>query len=864
MSKTLLTIVLLQVSAAGQTSQLKETTAGWSRTAKIELINPGEPLRDYPVRIVVAPESLAESSRPEARDIRFVDPRSRREIPYWREGRTGDNWVFWVKPDAMEGHSRHKLLLLSGKPNLKDASRPRDVFILFDDFSDEHIDNSKWQVSAEKSKLHVSDGTLRLQTLEKTSQAVADAFRPLENLPGLAVEARIRGNSIFRGGVMVTGPQRTSLFSTGLGSELGIHHGMFYFNGAQATPQPRRWYRLCYSIRGRRAQGTVLTDEGEKILSRKAILRADLPRILRLSAWQDTPEDPALSDYEVDWVLVRPLSHPQPHAEVDGRPAERPPEDAEDQGLLNLEYEPVIAEALDISRLDVLSTRTVRADGMGFVPGGHYNDIWLTDCTFLLEAYRFWGVGYDQFLYSEAEGQGGLVPRFAAAQDPQDGTIPMAFWGRPGKPNYGGRYDYAQGLKGNRDMESPYTFVHINYDYWLDSGDPTFIRRFKTAMCRGLEPIDRRRDPHTGLILGTYGPPNADNCVDYAVPETTAHPYFNALYVRAYLEYARIAEALGDTSHPAVYRAKAQALRDAVNQHMWIPARNRYEARILRTPVSTDPQLPASRVKEDTRFPVVDNMLLLYYGIPDTPRKIEALVASIDESEKGLAVVGQMVEPPYPDDFLTRAYKNYNGGNYHNGDVWTWFSNRYATVLYRLGYPEKGNHVLRSQARVAVRDQGFCEFYEDDETGRAKGAFPYSPTAASFQLAVVQGLFGIHVDMPRRTLQVHPSLWRSGKLRLRLAGKTAEVALDLDPERKEIRLRLNSQFHGRGDFSILIPKSFETAGQWSVAGGTAGKLSPLASSVVSRGNASYVEFEADLTSGSHAFRLSNPSRHPAP
>jgi len=286
------------------------------------------------------------------------------------------------------------------------------------------------------------------------------------------------------------------------------------------------------------------------------------------------------------------------------------PKEAAGADLLSVKYDPLIQEAARISKSDILGSRTVKGGGVGFRPGGAYDGIWLSDCTFLLEAYRYWGPGYRDFLYSEEPGARGIAFRFAGSQD-TDGLIPMVFWGDKGKVDYGGRYDLAQNRKQNRDMESPYTFVHVNSIYWKDTGDLAYIRRLRTSLRRALEPIDRRRDADTGLILAAYGPPNSDVSVDFAVPQTTAHPYFNALYVRAYLEYAEMAEALGDADEAKVYRDRSQTLREAINRHLWIPSRRRYETRILRTPVSTDPELPASRIKEDTRFPVVDNMLLM-------------------------------------------------------------------------------------------------------------------------------------------------------------------------------------------------------------------------------------------------------------
>jgi hypothetical protein len=528
----------------------------------------------------------------------------------------------------------------------------------------------------------------------------------------------------------------------------------------------------------------------------------------------------------------------------------------QDADFLVVTYDPEIEQALQISKADMLRYPRVKNGAIGFAPGGsYYNGIWLTDSTFLMSAYRYWGPGFRDFLYSDKAGALGLVPRFAAIQD-TDGLIPMAIVGDQGRIEYGGRLDLAQNRKENRDMESPYMFVHVNYMYWKDTADLTYVRHYANPMRRALQPIDHRRDAATGLILQTYGIPNSDVCVDYAVPQTTAEPYFNALYVRAYLEYADLAEALGDAAAAKLYRNKADALRQAINRYLWVAARNRYEMRILRTPVSTDPKLPANAIKEDTHFPLVDNMLLIYYGIPDSQEKVDAMIRQIDESEKGLAVVGRMVAPPYPDGFITRASKLFDGGNYHNGDVWTWFSNQYAIALYRLGLPASADHVLGSQARVAVRDKGFSEYYEDDAKGAAKGAFHLGATAATFESAIVEGLFGLELDAPSHALSVHPSLSRSGKLRVRLGGKPAEVNLDIQPERKQMLLRVESGLSVQGDFRVMVPEGFKAGGKWTVSRQSVAKTEPVRCLVVSLGEATYVQFKAKLAPAAETFLLS--------
>jgi hypothetical protein len=214
-----------------------------------------------------------------------------------------------------------------------------------------------------------------------------------------------------------------------------------------------------------------------------------------------------------------------------------------------------------------------------------------------------------------------------------------------------------------------------------------------------------------------------------------------------------------------------------------------------------------------------------------------------------------MVTPPYPDGFITRASKLFDGGNYHNGDVWTWLSNLYAIALYRLGLPASADHVLRSQARVAIRDKGFSEYYEDDEKGAAKGVFHYGPTAATFQSAIVEGLFGLELDAPRHSLSVHPSLSRSGKLRVRLGGKPTVVSLDIQPDRNEMFLRMEAGLTVRGDFRVLVPEVLKQGGKWTVTRQSAGKSLPIPCSRASMGNVTYVRFEADLAPGAQQFRL---------
>jgi hypothetical protein len=469
-----------------------------------------------------------------------------------------------------------------------------------------------------------------------------------------------------------------------------------------------------------------------------------------------------------------------------------------DTSAWRVRCDPALDRASEIAVADIQACKSDAA----FVPDAerHYDGIWLTDSVFVADAYRYFGDDCRERLHK-------LVTKFAAAQE-QDGNIPMVFWGREGVPDFGGRYDLAQNRKQNRDMESAYIFTHACFLLWKDFGDAAFVGRQLDAVDRSLRSLRPREDPATGLILATYGPPNSDVCADYAAPRTTAHVYFNVLYVQAYREAAEMAAARGQTAAARAYRAKGQALRRAINRFLWSEERGRYEPRIVRTPVTTAEALPAYALQSDTRFPVVDNMMALYYAIPDSRARVERVIRSIEACERGLKVWGRMVYPPYPDGFFTKEGL-FNGGNYHNGDVWTWFSNRYPIALFRLGYPDRALDLMRRQAEVALRDGGFAEYYEDDAVGARKGAFHYAGTAASCLQAIVEGLFGLQLHGAGRRLEVAVSLRRSGEIACRLGTHPFSLRLEADARKGLRRLVVTTPFRGAVRFRLLVPPGTE-------------------------------------------------------
>ncbi len=193
---------------------------------------------------------------------------------------------------------------------------------------------------------------------------------------------------------------------------------------------------------------------------------------------------------------------------------------------------------------------------------------------------------------------------------------------------------------------------------------------------------------------------------------------------------------------------------------------------------------------------------------------------------------GLSAYPPYPEGYgwPSLMYPH----RYWNGDVWPMAGCRYASALFGIGYPDLAQTVLRNVARAVIRDQGFSEYHEADAEAGKLGAFQYGFSAAPFQRAVVEGLFGLEPDCPHHALDIRPSVRHSGCIECRLG--MYEVAMDVAVDQNRIALALDTDFRGLALFRVLLPNCGAT---WSAA--TDGRRIP--SSISTTGQAAYLSFE---------------------
>ena len=529
---------------------------------------------------------------------------------------------------------------------------------------------------------------------------------------------------------------------------------------------------------------------------------------------------------------------------------------------LAVKYALVLDEANEIAKADIkMCMGQNRCGCLGVPPAfkGYEDGIWLADALWsFIDGIVYWITPEEsrEYLYSKVPGEMGVVPFFAGLQEKtgeHKGNIPIAKYFRKDhgemgeyEIDYGGMFDLAYVPRRNHrdEVGSGAFLIDAMYQYWKFFNVTSYISEYYETMRDYMEYRLKNIDETTRLFRSTYG--IGDVCIDYAVPKCCALIGVNAVCYRMFKRFSEMAEALGNGTDAAKYHAAAKKVRNGINAHLWNSEHNRYEIKMFCSP-TTNKESPAYGVTSDDRFFVAGNMMLLYFEIPDSMEEIGALTEEIQKTESGLKLNGQSVEPPYPDGWHNRIF---DGGRYWNGDVWPSFASWYAIALFRLGYPDSALDVLKRQAEVAVRDGGFYEFYEDDGFGSGKGAFRYCFTAAPYQRALVEGLFGLDADYPDGKICIHPSLKHSGNISCQLGMHSLDMIVDVDDSANTTELTIETTYSGLADFRILIQDNATKCKT------TKDTETIIRCDIKRIGEATYVTFEDKLSAGYTTFNIS--------
>lgn len=165
-----------------------------------------------------------------------------------------------------------------------------------------------------------------------------------------------------------------------------------------------------------------------------------------------------------------------------------------------------------------------------------------------------------------------------------------------------------------------------------------------------------------------------------------------------------------------------------------------------------------------------------------------------------------------------------------------------------MGHPDQATAVLRSIARVVLRDGGFSEYYEAGAEAQKLGAFRYGFSAAPYLRAVIEGLFGLKPDYYTGTLDVCPSLRQSGHVACRLGRHTAELRVMMGSPTQSITLSLTTDYRGPARFRVLLPDGVRT---WSLRRGR----EVLSVSRSREGSAEYARFHDVISGGETQYVL---------
>ncbi len=193
--------------------------SGWNYRRAFVLNNPNNvDLADFQVDILIRTDTLVASGKlqPGCEDLRFTTKDGVTLIPYWIEsGCNSANTKVWLRIPFLPANGQDTFYVYYGNSSAVSASDPDSVFVFFDDFSGNTLDNTKWEVRGNPTSLTVQNGVLTIQGNSNWEYVRSrKGFRQMH-----IVEARVQlvGSSISAGLVIgeITNDNRYTFRTTG-------------------------------------------------------------------------------------------------------------------------------------------------------------------------------------------------------------------------------------------------------------------------------------------------------------------------------------------------------------------------------------------------------------------------------------------------------------------------------------------------------------------------------------------------------------------------------------------------------------------------------------------------------------------------
>ncbi|MBB4910866.1 MGH1-like glycoside hydrolase domain-containing protein [Actinophytocola algeriensis] len=195
----------------------------------------------------------------------------------------------------------------------------------------------------------------------------------------------------------------------------------------------------------------------------------------------------------------------------------------------------------------------------------------------------------------------------------------------------------------------------------------------------------------------------------------------NVLHYRGYTIAARSATLLGQD--PAPFETRAAALKQAINERLWVPSRGRYAYY----------EDADGRVSD--RWEGLGTALAVLWGVADDA---QAVFRAVTPTPHGLPCLW----PRYP---LWSRWLVKDEYNYHNGTVWPFVQGYWGWAAATHGATDVFAAELAALADLAARAPTFHEFYRP-ATGSPGGSARQLWSAAGYLALVHRGLLGLRVD----------------------------------------------------------------------------------------------------------------------
>jgi hypothetical protein len=269
-----------------------------------------------------------------------------------------------------------------------------------------------------------------------------------------------------------------------------------------------------------------------------------------------------------------------------------------------------------------------------------------------------------------------------------------------------------------------------SWSLYLATGDQDLL---KIAYLRTVNSLKRAEqdayDSQTGLFLGcaSFMESNSGYPKKYANNGTllgkTSALSTNALYYNGYVVAGKMATVLGEKAEP--FAAKADALKQAINQHFWQEDKG-YYGYVVDENQKLIPQMEG-----------LGEALCILYGIADA-QQAASVLKSTPTTDFGFPCLW----PQFPE---YAAYGKDFTYFYHNGMIWPFVQSYWALAAAHTGDISTFDQEMEKLLKLSQRNNTFMEYYHPQD-GTPSGSQDQLWSASGYLGMIYHGLFGIRFE----------------------------------------------------------------------------------------------------------------------